>query len=197
MLPPASVPHRHPISLFDDDPFNTGIDDHLRTQNTGLIGAVKRSVVNRHAKICRLYDGILFGVDSRQKLVTFPGRHMQRLPLTASYAAVFDPAGHAVISRRQNPIVFTIIAPTARRRQVERFRATSAISIKYSSQPGLSVILSDISFSPFKLSNKTLPPYRVPEEARYARPLPVARRDDLRQKIRGNFSGSHPPAFPL
>jgi hypothetical protein len=52
---------------------------------------------------------------------------------------------------------FTMIAPTFRRKHVERWRTIRAIPMKYSSQLGLSVLLSVFLSSPGSLVSFTLP----------------------------------------
>lgn len=92
--------------------------------------AVQRAAVYRYAMKSRLYNGVLLGMDAAAQFVHFTGRNLKLLAQAAGNGAVFKPRRRAVVARSHNLPVFTITAPTLRRKQVLRLLTTRAISIK-------------------------------------------------------------------
>ena len=61
------------IPLFVDDPLNPSIDDHLRTDDAGMIRTVEGGSPNLDSVIGGLDDRILFRVEPAAEFMSFSG----------------------------------------------------------------------------------------------------------------------------
>src|SRR5699024_5060384 len=95
------------VALAVDHAGNAGIDDHLRADDAGLVRAVERGVLNGHAQLRRLDDGVLLGVDGVAKLV--PRARGDALLFAHALAALnagADARGRAVVAGGEYALVF-------------------------------------------------------------------------------------------
>jgi len=60
------------IAFFVNDPFDAGIDNHLRADDTGVVGAVERGSSDCHSVISGLNDGVLLSVEATAEFMSFP-----------------------------------------------------------------------------------------------------------------------------
>ena len=91
--------------MFIDYFGDTRVDDHFTAKQTGAVGCVKRSSGNGNAVVCRLHDGVFFGVAAEALGQTFAGRCIAVAARAAAFVAVFDSARRTVISSGNDPFI--------------------------------------------------------------------------------------------
>ena len=79
------------VTLTEMNADDTGIDDHFRTDDAGVIGAVETSPLYADTVESRLDDGVLFGMKSPAKLMTLARRNLQFLPHAPDIKAMLKP----------------------------------------------------------------------------------------------------------
>jgi hypothetical protein len=84
---------------------NTGVDEHLRTDRAGEVGAVKRGSSDGNPMIGSLDDDVLFRMKPSTQFVSFTRRNPKFLPETANLKTVSKSRRGSVVSSRENAFV--------------------------------------------------------------------------------------------
>lgn len=89
-----------------DEPFDTGIDQHLGAENAGRMGAVEDRPFEAYPVERCLDDAVLLGVDGPADFMTGAGGDVVGVPQAAEFQTVFKTGSGTVVSGRQNVLVF-------------------------------------------------------------------------------------------
>ena len=102
------------VAVLVNHPAYAGVYYHLGADDAGLVGAVKRRLVNRYAQPRRLDNGVLLGVDGKAQLVLGAAENAQLFPEAFPLLdAAFDSRWCPVVARGDYALVLTITAPTS------------------------------------------------------------------------------------
>ena len=93
------------VAVANNDADNTGIDDHLGTNDTGMIGAIQSGTFRADSMQGRLNNRVLFRVQTAAQFMTFTGRNLELFAQTADIQAMLQFGGSAVITGGQNPAI--------------------------------------------------------------------------------------------
>ena len=93
------------IALTEMNADDTGIDDHFRTDDAGVIGAVETSPLYADTVESRLDDGVLLRMQPAAEFMTFARRNLQFLPHAPDIKTMLKPGRGPIVPGGQNSAV--------------------------------------------------------------------------------------------
>ena len=87
------------IAFVIDDSFNARIDQHLRADDTGVVGAVERGPSDRHSMIGGLNDGVLLSVETPAEFMPFTRGDGLLLTKATDFEAVLQSSRSTIVTR--------------------------------------------------------------------------------------------------
>ena len=93
------------VSFGIDHFLDPCIDEDLGTHGTGICGRIDRAILDAHAEICRLNDGVLFRMDPSAEFVPGTRRDLHLFPDASEGLAVLGTLGRSVVSGGEDALV--------------------------------------------------------------------------------------------
>jgi len=87
------------IAFVIDDSFDARIDQHLRADDTGVVGAVECGASDRDSMIGGLNDGVLFSVKTTAEFMSFTRGDGLLFAKTTDLKAVLQSSRGAIVTR--------------------------------------------------------------------------------------------------
>src|SRR4030043_1301530 len=85
------------VTLLKNDLLDSSIDNHLRTDDAGMVCAIKGGSPDPHTMIGGLDDGILLCMEPAAELMSFPRGDAQFLAKATNLQAMFQSRGGSII----------------------------------------------------------------------------------------------------
>ena len=93
------------VTLFKNDLLNACINDHLRTDDAGMVCTIKGGSPDLNAMIGGLDDGILLCMEPAAELMSFSRGDAQFLAKATDFQAMFQSRRSSIVTGRQNLFV--------------------------------------------------------------------------------------------
>jgi len=99
------------IALIVDDSFDASIDQHLRADDAGVVGAVECGSSDRHSVISGLNDGVLLPVKTTTEFMSLTRGDGLLLTKATDFETVLESSGSAIVTRSQDLLILNEKGP--------------------------------------------------------------------------------------